>query len=359
MHVAINALCIVNRSGTGRYAWGLIDGLLAQPSPGWIYSILIPADFPLPESWRSNLNVRFYTIPIHSIYQRIAWEQGSLPVFLRVIKPDLLHSLAFIAPVLRRVRVKQVVTIHDLAFRQYPETIPWIRRRFYRWIIPRSWRKADAVIADSKSVAAELAILPDPPQAIVPVHLGVDLTRFSPQPADTDAPILDRYNLREPYVLFVGTREPRKNLPTVLRAYASARSNGFNPILAIAGRYGWMTERSQENPGVRWLDYVEEGHLPALYRNARSLIAPSLYEGFDLPAMEALACGTPVLASDIPVHHEVLGNSATFILPCDVSDWEKALIERATAKQAPANAPIRDWSQTARETRTVYEFMLQ
>lgn len=358
MHIALNALCITNRSGTGRYAWGLIHGLLGQSSPNGFFSILIPSDFSLPVAWRKSSNVRFYSIPIRSAFHRIAWEQWSLPSFLRAIKPDLLHSPAFIAPVLRPVSIKQVVTIHDLAFLQYPETIPPIRRRFYQWIIPRSWRAADTVIADSKAVADELAALPNAPRTIVPIHLGVDRARFSPQKEEPDARVLDRYELNEPFILFVGTREPRKNLETILRAHASARSKGFNVTLAIAGRYGWMADRTFESSGVRWLDYVEEDHLPSLYRGAQAVIAPSFYEGFDLPTMEALACGTPVLASDIPVHREVLGNSAVFIPPYDIRTWEDALMKQSASRRILSNAPIREWDQTAQKTLAVYESIL-
>lgn len=354
MRVVLNALCITNRSGTGRYAWGLIHGLLRQSSPDWFFSIVIPTDFSIPSAWQKHENARFYSISLPSTLRRILWEQRRLPGLTRAIKPDLLHSLAFIAPVFETLPIKQIVTIHDLAFLHYPKTVPLLRRLYYQWIIPRSWSIANAAIADSKTIAAELAALPNAPRKIVPIQLGVNLERFTPAKESLDKGVLARYSLNTDYFLFVGTREPRKNLPTILQAYAAARGKGCCRILVIVGRRGWMENEMSDQPGVFWLDHVNEEHLPALYRGARAALAPSLYEGYDLPPMEALACGTPVIASDIPVHRETLGENAVFIPPRDIQAWAD-ILQSFPEKQTPfPSQEIRDWDQVARETLTVY-----
>ncbi|MBN2326997.1 MAG: glycosyltransferase, partial [Candidatus Omnitrophica bacterium] len=198
MHIAINALCITNRSGTGRYAWGLIHGLLHHSMPRHVFSIAIPSDFPIPPLWRNNDNVRFYSIGACSAPARIVWEQWRLPNWLRKIKADVLHSPAFISPVFGKANCAHVVVIHDLAFLRHPETIPPLRRFYYRAMIPRSWRAADAVITDSEAVSSELAALPQTPGKIVTVHLGVDSRQFSPEANEDDAAVLREYGLESP-----------------------------------------------------------------------------------------------------------------------------------------------------------------
>ncbi len=354
MRVAINALGVTNRSGTGRYAWGLIHGFIQLAPPDLSLSVLIPSDFPIPSEWHHSTQARFYSIPTGGTWQRIVWEQWFLPAWLKKIQPDLLHSPAFIAPVLRSVKAKQVVTVHDLAFRLYPQTIPRTRRWYYAWAIPASIRRADAVLSDSQTVADEIRLYFPSTRRVIPIPLGVDTRRFQLESWEEDQAVLARYRINTPYLLFVGTREPRKNLDTLLKAYAEARRQGLKLDLVIAGRLGWMMDEPSL-PGVRLPGHVEEDAVPALYRHARAVIAPSLYEGFDLPASEALACGAPVLSSDIPVHREVLGDRVRYVDPENIPDWTNALLGLEKIPQAVPLAPVRDWQEVARETWQAYQ----
>jgi len=355
MHAALNALCITNRSGTGRYAWGLIDGFIASRPANLFLSVLIPADFSIPDVWREAGFVSFYSIPIHSVLHRLVWEQLSLPGWLKDVEPDVLHSPAFIAPVLRQITVPQVVTVHDLAFMRYPRTIPFLKRYFYQWVIPLAWRKAGAVITDSQSVAAEISKSSYPPVRIQSVHLGVDSARFHPRSEQCDISILEKYGLTKPYLLFVGTREPRKNLDTVLKAFKIARSCGFSSDLVIAGRAGWMEDHDQMNiPGVKWLGHVNDKSLPALYRGAQAVLAPSIYEGFDLPSVEAIACGAQVIASDIDVHREILCDSAVYAFAYSVDQWINAIMN-CRNKKPLVELNVRDWTKVAQDTLKIYE----
>lgn len=355
MHVALNALSITNRSGTGRYAWGLIHGMMTELGGNDRLSVVIPASFTIPNEWRRNDKIRFYSIPIRSALRRIVWEQGSLPSFVKQIQGDILHSPAFIAPVLRRTNVKQIVTIHDLAFARFPRTIPLLRLAFYRWAIPASIRRADSVITDSRTIADELAQTAYAPKRIVPIHLGVDPSRFRSQTSPGDESVMGRYDLRNDYFLFVGTREPRKNLHTLLNAYSQARERGLNTELVIAGRLGWMQDEAAfGNPGVRTIDHVANDAIPALYRHTKALLAPSLYEGFDLPVVEAIACGAPVIASDIPTHREILDPNTNFIPVKNVYAWAQALIDCEKNPPVVPTKRIRGWSETAADTFRVY-----
>lgn len=353
--IAVNALSIANRSGTGRYAWGLVDGIVQRQEDDLHYSILIPAEYSLPSRWWHVEHVRFYSIPLHSPWRRIAWEQCRLPRWLDERRIDLLHATAFIAPVELPRSIQLVVTVHDLAFYRYPETIPWTRRLVYRWLIPQSWKRADAVIADSHAVASELAALTTIHGKIEPIHLGVDSTRYHPRPSATDESVLRKYRLAPGYFLAVGTIEPRKNISTILNAFDVAVRQGFQGLLALVGRYGWGEPPAMESPWLHWLGYVDEADLPALYRNAGALLAPSIYEGFDLPPVEAMACGTPVIASDIPVHRELLTGWAIFV-PANVSHaWMEALMNFTPPASPRLQPPMRySWQSTAEQTIAVY-----
>ena len=355
VHVALNALSNTNRSGTGRYTWGLIHGFVQGDFPKLTLSVMIPSNFSIPSYWRKRDGLRFYSIPANNPISRIVWEQFSLPRLLHDIKPDILHSPAFIAPFLRKSNVFHLVTIHDLAYQRFPQTIPTIRLMYYRWAIRRSMKIAAMILTDSDAIKKELcAVLPSN-QPIVPIHLGIDTERYHPEENFYDEVILGSYGIIEPYFLFVGTLEPRKNLPALITAFQQVREQGLNEEFVIVGRMGWLqNEKLFRSPGVRWIDFVPEDHLPTLYRRARAFLAPSIYEGFDLPPLEALACGTPVIASDIPIHREVLGDAAAFVEIDNINDWATALLRVSNTPKPVLSYTIRDWIQVAEETYQVY-----
>ncbi|MEW6237288.1 MAG: glycosyltransferase family 1 protein [Candidatus Omnitrophota bacterium] len=358
MRVLLNALSITNRSGTGRYAWGLIHGFVQNRFADLDLHVLVPSDFLPPERWRNAEGVNFISIPIRSAGQRFFWEQWRLPNLVNHIQPDVLHSPAFLAPFLRKINAAQIVTIHDMAFRTYRQTIPLWRRLFYSWAIPASMRRASIVITDSRAIAQELSTSPRPlPRLrVIPIHLGVDRETFHPNPQPQDAAVARSYGLESPYILAVGTMEPRKNLSMLAEAHSLAQNSGLKAELVLAGRYGWMVDAERfRRPGVRLIGYVPDDSLPALYRCAVALAAPSWYEGFDLPAQEALACGTSVIASDIPVHRETMNDGVLFAPPNDREAWAKGLCAVEKTSKPTRLSPIRGWDETARETRKVYE----
>jgi glycosyltransferase involved in cell wall biosynthesis len=356
VHVAINALAITNRSGTGRYTWGLIHGLLNPRRVDMRFSVFIPADFDIPDAWAHEDNLRFYTVPIRSTLGRVAWEQFCLPSLLNKLHVSLLHSTAFVAPVCRETRCKHFITIHDLAYRRYPQTIPWLRRWYYRWAIPRSLRLAHTVITDSYTVGHELLRLPHPPPRILPLHLAVCHLTYHPVHEKMDSFVLQQYKITKPFFLFVGTLEPRKNLETLVQAYSLARQRGLCKPLVIAGRLGWMQNPALfQKEGIQCLGFVPEAHLPALYRQARVLLAPSLYEGFDLPVLEASACGTPVVASDIPIHREILEQYALYVSPTELAAWADALLQAEQTLPPRNTTHLRTWSDVGDEVHMHYQ----
>lgn len=265
-----------------------------------------------------------------------------------------MHSPAFISPCFFQNDLHHIVSIHDLAFLKYPNTIPMLRKIYLQFMIRRSIKHAQTIITDSNAIADEIRqeyILKSPVHSI---HLGVDDSRFSSLKQQNDHHILAHYQITIPYFLFVGTIEPRKNLETILNAYCFAKQKGLDKQLVIVGRYGWMVDENllKQDDVIR-LGHISESHLPALYRNADALVAPSLYEGFDLPTVEALACGTKALASDIPIHREILKEKAVYIQADHHDGWAKAMLNDHGKEKIPVFC--RTWKDVAAETIEIYK----
>ncbi|NTV62341.1 MAG: glycosyltransferase family 4 protein [Oscillochloris sp.] len=273
----------------------------------------------------ANSNVRAQPLPISPRLLTILWQRLRLPLPAEaLIGPiDILHAPDFVLP---PTRARALLTVHDLTFMVRPETADAGLRRYLLEAVPRSLRRADLVLADSQATRADLGRLLNVDQGRVRVlYPGVN-PRFHPLPQGDTAPIRKQLGLPESFVLFVGTLEPRKNLVRLIEAFGLLRDLGGPPdlCLVIAGRRGWLYEeifatvsRLGLAPRVRFLDFVDDAHLPAVYNLARAFVYPSLYEGFGLPALEALACGTPVLTADISSLPEVVGDAAILVDPLD------------------------------------------
>jgi glycosyltransferase involved in cell wall biosynthesis len=223
-------------------------------------------------------------------------------------------------------------------------------------VVPRSLRRATHVLVDSYASRDDLVrLLGVDAGRITVLYPGVD-ARFRPLPARHTAPVRARLGLPERFLLFVGTLEPRKNLVRLLEACAALP----DPLpLVIGGRRGWLYEdifhavaRYGLDTRVHFLDFVADTDLPALYNLASAFVYPSLYEGFGLPAAEALACGTPVVTSDVASLPEVVGNAAILVNPLDsqaiAGGIMAALAQRAPLQQAgPVQAQQFSWHQSA------------
>ena len=228
---------------------------------------------------------------------------------------------------LRSVGCPSVLTIHDLAIYIRPQWFPSGQPLSTRLVVPRSIERATRLIADSRNTAADIAELFDRrPEEITVVHLGVSAD-FHPLPVDELEPVRRRLELPERFILFVGSIEPRKNLPTLLDAWAAVPDR---PDLVIAGAWGWKYEPIREHidrlgSGIQMLGPVDPGDLPALYNLAIALAHPALYEGFGLTPLESMACGTPVVSSNAASLPEVVGDAALLVDPADVEGWTAAL----------------------------------
>ncbi|MGI8846225.1 MAG: glycosyltransferase family 4 protein [Thermoleophilaceae bacterium] len=244
-----------------------------------------------------------------------AWEQLALPVLAR--RSDIVLSPANLAPY---AGARNVVLIHDVA----PFVGDWYSSLYARWhrlLVPRVARRAERVVTDSTAVRDQLVErLGVHPDQIWVVALGVG-GHFG---ADADpAPAAARYGLDRPYVLAVGTDVPRKNFDLLDRVAPALGREGIEVVIAGSTR----PYMPRGDYGVRSLGYVDDALLPGLYAGARALAMPSLYEGFGLPCLEAMACATPVVASSAPALPETCGNAALLVDPHDADAFARALLE--------------------------------
>jgi len=354
------------RAGIGRYARGLVRGL-AQLDRENEYLLLV-AGRPKDEgTFPPNFKPRY--LPLSPHRATILWQRlrVPLPADLFTGLLDLFHSPDYVLPPLRRGR--KVLTIHDLSFLRYPEGADPRLRWYLTQAVPHSIGQADLVLADSHNTKSDLIELLGVEAGRVEVlYPGVE-ERFHPLDEGSLAPVKARYRLDFPFILIVGTLEPRKNHVGLLQAYTLLK--GRHPHrLVIAGGKGWLyeaifreVERLSLEERVLFLGYVPEEDLPALYNLADLFVFPSFYEGFGLPPLEAMACGTPVVVSDISSMPEVVGDGALLVPPQDVEALAEAM------KKGVSDASLREelrskgleqarrfsWSETAKRLLAIYK----
>jgi len=280
---------------------------------------------------------------------------------------DLFHATDHLLPYFRRV--KSVFTLHDLIFLFHPETHKPLNRWFLTLMMPRFLRAADAIIAVSECTKRDaIRFYGIPEEKITVIYEGVN-PRFRPVGPEAMAAVRARYGLPEHFILYVGTIEPRKNLTVLLEAFSNLQSAICNLHLVFVGKKGWLYEgffhRLRElglEDRVIFTGYVPDEDLPAIYSAADLFVFPSLYEGFGLPVLEAMACGTPVVCSNTSSLPEVAGDAALLVDPTDVralaGAMERALRDEilwATLRaMGMEKARQFTWEEAAQKTLTVY-----
>lgn len=262
------------------------------------------ASQPLSDHFRS---ARVWTPPHHVL------ERAALSAELCWRRLDLLHSPDFIAPL--RGAKRHIITVHDLSFIHFPEYLTTASRRYYNGQIAASVRRADHILAVSEATKRDLCDILDVPSEMITVQLhGVD-RQFRPLERDNSRPVIQALDLPESYFLCVGTLEPRKNLVGLARAYREIKLELPDaPELVLAGQPGWHFEQLMSDLQAVGMDAeiiirhnVDDSQLPALFNHAVALLTPSFYEGFGLPALEAMACGTVPIVSRVSALPEIVG----------------------------------------------------
>ncbi|MGD8398167.1 MAG: glycosyltransferase family 1 protein [Anaerolineae bacterium] len=312
-----------------------------------------------------GLELAISQLPTHRPPVRIAWEQAVQPWAARRAGVDLIHAPAFVGPLAGAPPF--VVTIHDLSFLLYPERFRAGNRRYLRLFTRLSVGRARRVIAVSQSTRDDVVRLYGlAPDRVDVVHNGVD-GAYRPLPPGEVAAFRARQNLPERFILFVGTLEPRKNVTGLVEAYA--RLPLPRPPLMLVGGKGWLydevyarVEQLGLGSEVHFVGFVDSGELPWWYNAAEVFVYPSFYEGFGLPALEAMACGTPVIASDTSSLPEVVGAAGVLVDPEDpealAATLDRVLTDSTLAGALQAAGPQQaarfSWQRAARETAASY-----
>lgn len=272
--------------------------------------------------------------------QRIVWEQAVWPLDARRYKLDLLHSMAFVTPIWQPCDT--TLTVYDLSFLHFPERFPPFQRYYLQSQTRRSCRNAARVMTISESGRQDVhQHFGVPLDRIDVVYPGVD-ERFHPYSQEEIDDFRQRQQLPQQFLLHVGTLQPRKNIPILVDALARLGRPDL-PLVLVGGKgwqYGEIFERIAAlgmNKQVRLTGYVPDEELPLWYNAASTLIFPSVYEGFGLPVVQAMACGTPVVAANTSSIPESAGDAAALFAPRDVDELVKHLLtvldnEEQTAK---------------------------
>ena len=363
MRIGIDArLVYYHQAGIGQYILRLCQGL-AQVNRQDQFTIFKSRKDKTQVVEQSNFKIEQLWTPSHHRLERQA-----MSLELARFQLDVLHSPDFIPPA--RVACPSVITVHDLAFLKYPRLLTSESARYYGQVDVAA-RQASHIIAVSESTKRDTAHMLGVPENKISVIYEAAHPLFKPiDNADALTQIRSRYNLPSDFILFVGTVEPRKNLPTLLRAFRRLRDNyRSDAVLAIAGRRGWLYQETDKvvdelklGAAVRFLGGVPNEELVYLYNAAKLFVFPSHYEGFGLPPLEAMACGTPVIVSNVSSLPEVVGDAGTLVDPADVEGLAVAMwraltddnLRREMRAKGLRRASIFSWERTARETLAVY-----
>ena len=356
IRVFFNASALPARpAGAGIYTLELARALDRHPEV-----VLIAA---APEPYRL---ARSTTRPSFPRPARPLWEWRGLPGELRRQRPDVYHGPHFFVP---KVDIPTVATVHDLTFFRIPKRYDVIHREYYR-LLARTSRRADRIIVPSSAVAADVVRYLGYPPERIRVIAEAPRAGLAPASEQVVAEIRARLGLEQPYLLALGTAEPGKRVVDAIRAMPAIRASTPGTLLALAGNPGPLSaafehevRRLDLGDCVKFLGYVDDADLGPLLTGAAALVFPSLFEGFGLPPLEAMACGTPVIATSAPAMSEVLAGAAMFVPlrnPAAIASAAIRLLSEPGLRSELSARAIEfaaqfSWEKAARETVDVYQ----
>ena len=367
----------LSRTGVGVYAEHLVENLIPLLHASDVLIVLIQSDeAAVLDMARGKANVQLLSIPASIFRNRfflMVFEQLVLPIVAWRKRVNLIHSLHYTHPLL--AFTSRVVTIHDLTFLLFPEMHTRGRRSIIPFFIRRAMKHAEAIIFVSKATQNDAErMLPGGRNLRCAVPLGVSL----PLPIYTEETrseeVLADMGVGSPYLLFIGTLEPRKNIVRIVQAFERIAIHYPNLILVLAGKLGWHTgeivaamENSPVRERIKHLGFVSEEEKASLLRNCEMLVYPSMYEGFGLPVLEAMAAGAPVITSNLSSMPEVAGDAAVLVDPSSVDKiadaMQQILDDKAFAsslrKTGCAQAQSFTWSRMAEQTDDVYRSVIK
>ena len=343
MRIGCNAQILTDgRTGVSRFAQNVIRLL---PKIGANHEFIIFGNSPSLKFEEKNVALVPTHVLVNSSAKRIFWEQTMLPRLIKKYDLDIMFYPDHSASLLPQ-NVKQAIVLHDLAPFAMPQTFNTIRRLYKQRVITHSVQKATIILADSFATKSEaLFYFPDIENKITVVHPGLEQSFERVTDQEVLSEIRKRYALRDPFLLFVGTLEARKNVLRLIKAFAQGRKNyGWNHTLVLAGTPGYgyneiermIIEEHVQN-SITITGYIKDTELSSLYSLADIFIYPSLYEGFGFPPLEAMKCGCPVIVSNVTSLPEVVGEAGLYVDPYDetsISTQINCLIQDAVLKKS-------------------------
>ena len=363
----------LRNAGVSRYTRNLTKALLAIDNNSYvIFSNSSVRDNPY--KYAKNAEFVRTSLPTSRTSARVLWEQFSLPLHSALRQLDIVHSFLNVVPLLSTAA--QVVTIHDLSYLTTPWAHPLQRKLFLRVMSKRSAHIAGAVLADSKATKADIAnIFRVPDEKIWVVYPGLEPDM---RPATSRSEIEQfraRKGLPERFILYLGTLEPRKNVDNLIRAFGRIRRSGiYDGELVIAGARGWgfqtiesTIETESLGSSVHLVGYVDRAEQPLWYDAAQVFAYPSAYEGFGMPVLEAMACGTPVVTSCVSSLPELVGDAGLTVDPNSVDGIADALARLVNSaslrdeyrERGIARASHFSWEIAAARCLKAYDYALR
>ncbi|HEY3110763.1 MAG TPA: glycosyltransferase family 1 protein [Chloroflexota bacterium] len=373
MRVAIDYTPGINqRAGIGRYTRELFRELIRLDQQDEFVVFYSHPRGQRPEQiFKGAKNVAERPLGISDRWLTILWYRlhVPLPVDLMIGPVDLYHFPNFVLPPVRRGHT--IVTVHDLSFLLHPECADEGLRNYLERMVPRAVRRADFVVADSANTQNDLIVLLDAdPAQVEVVYPAVDERFCQIEDESALAALRDKYNLHFPFILNQNMIEPRKNIPRLIEAFARLKRDlGIAHRLVIGGGLGWMyesvfqaVEDQEVADSVVFLGYVPDEDLPPLYNLADLFVYPSLYEGFGIPAVEAMACGTPVVTSNTSSLPEAVGDAGLMVRPTDVEAIAEAMAQVLTnpglradlSRRGLERARLFTWRASAEKVLSIY-----
>lgn len=376
MRIAIDYTAATRQAaGIGNYVRNLVDAMLAQDTTNQ-YILLTSGHPPRERPFPDAKNVRGRSLMIPDRYLNILWYRWRLPISATFFtgQVDIYHGPDFVLPPLNG-KLRKIVTVHDLAFLEHPEyAVPQLAA-YLKKVVPEAVAAADVVAAVSgETCRALLEYFSTPPEKITLVPNGIrSYLRRITDPILLEA-VRHKYDLKSPLVLGVGTLEPRKNHLGLIKAFhraASSSNKHARPaMLAIAGGEGWMYDETRQavadlnlEKKVRFLGRVSDLDLMLLYSLADVFVFPSFYEGFGVPPLEAMACGAPVIVSNISSLPEVVGDAALLVDPHDTGAMAQAILlvldspqlQEELRQKGYERARQFTWAESARKMLDIYK----
>lgn len=357
--------------GIGRYAINLIRSMAKiLVNEQWIEIVLFAGprtqiDFLVPDNILVSNRIR-------KIKSSLVRSFLFFPIILPEEKIDVFHGLDHVSLPFFNKRGKLVITIHDIITFIFPEFFTWKHRKIVNFMLPKMLARADKLIADSHSTKNDLSqFFKIDDKKITVIHLGLE-ERFKIVSFQEIEKIRKKYHIKDDYILFVGVLEPRKNIVSILGALSILKQTGKlrGRKLVVAGKTGWLfkeifkkVQESKLEKDVIFTGFVNEEDLPALYSGALFSVFPSLYEGFGLPVLEAMGCGTPVITSKVSSLPEVVGDAAILVDPMNIEElaWrmemlcESSDLREELGKKGLERSKLFSWEKTAQKTLEVYK----